>query len=235
MDINKRKVIYLLTFIILGFVIATQSRSVEIEEPIAAIRERIENKQNILEEEALKAEFLNEKLNEELNLRQQYLQAEGDFVKERLITDWEDARLKAGFVAVKGEGVILKLSDAEVEGMGGYDSFVVHDQDIVKIVNHLKIAGAQAISVNGERILSTSEIICTGPTVQINRNRYPVPFEIKAIGEAEKLYDEINDSPIIKELDLLGFELDIRMEDEIKINGFTGNINRVVRGLEDLI
>ncbi len=235
MDINKRKVIYLFTFIILGFVIATQSRSVEIEEPITAIRERIENKQNILAEEELKEEFLKEQYNKELELRKQYLQVEGDFVKERLITEWEDARLKAGFVGVKGVGIILKLSDAEVEGLGGYDSFVVHDQDIIKIVNHLKIAGAQAISVNGERILSTSEIICTGPTVQINRNRYPVPFEIKAIGEAEKLYDEINDSAIIKELKLLGFELDIKMEDEIQINGFTGNINRVVRGLEDLV
>lgn len=235
MDIKKRKIIYLLSFAILGFAIANQNRNVEVREPLVAVRDKIEQKQNMLHDERLKRKFWNEKLKEELDLRKNYLESYGDFFKEELIKQWDEARLKAGFVKVSGEGVVIRLSDVDVDISKDYNNFIVHDKDIIKILNELKIAGAQAISVNGERILSTSEIICTGPTVQINRNRYPAPFKIKAIGESEIIYDKIIDSNIIKELLMLGFELDISIEERLEISGFTGDINRVVRGLEDLI
>ena len=65
--------------------------------------------------------------------------------------------------------------------------FIIHDYDIRTILNELKTAGAQAIAINGERVVPMSEQICVGPTIIINDNRYPVPYIIEAIGEPDGL------------------------------------------------
>lgn len=59
--------------------------------------------------------------------------------------------------------------------------------DILKIVNELKNAGAEAISINGQRVILTTSIICGGNTININGERIGSPFEIKAIGLPESL------------------------------------------------
>lgn len=57
------------------------------------------------------------------------------------------------------------------------------------VINELKIAGAEAISVNGKRIHETSYIRCTGPVITVDGETFPAPFVIEAIGNPETLAD----------------------------------------------
>lgn len=59
--------------------------------------------------------------------------------------------------------------------------YLVHDEDILKVVNELRAAGAEAISINGQRLIANSEIICSGPTIRVNRRPLAPPFVIKAL------------------------------------------------------
>ncbi len=95
----------------------------------------------------------------------------------------------AGLQAVEGPGVVITLSDGleKITNQMFLDWIVVHDNDVLEIVNALKAAGAEAISINGERIMSTSSIRCGGPTILIDEKRHAIPFVIRAIGDPRKL------------------------------------------------
>ena len=62
----------------------------------------------------------------------------------------------------------------------------MHDYSLYEVLNEIKAEPA-AIAVNNERLISTTEIICAGPTTRINRNRYAVPYEIKVIGDSKNI------------------------------------------------
>ena len=67
-------------------------------------------------------------------------------------------------------------------------SSLVHDADLIEVINALKNAGAEAISINGERVVNTTAITCAGNIVKVNNEKIGVPFVINAIGSPEKLY-----------------------------------------------
>ena len=101
--------------------------------------------------------------------------------------------LLSGTTDVKGEGVIITLSDGETPSdTSTRTDTLVHDSDVLTVVNELKAAGAEAISVNGQRIISTSAIRCVGPVIQVNYQKVAAPFEIKAIGNAQYLESAMN-------------------------------------------
>lgn len=108
--------------------------------------------------------------------------------------DLDNANILAGAVAVKGQGITVTLDDtAEIERItldaGVYDSnvYVIHDTDIISVINELAAAGAEAFSVNGQRIISTTAIRCVGPLIQINGVNLSAPFTISAIGDSDTL------------------------------------------------
>jgi uncharacterized protein YlxW (UPF0749 family) len=235
MRAKNRTILYLLGFLILGTLISAQVRATRNVQPKISIQMKTEDMQRLLDSERLLNESLEGVLKEELALREKYLKAIEDGRDNKLLEEWKEARFLAGFTGVKGEGVIINISDAQVRDGKDLNSLVVHDRDLIRILNDLKIAGAQAISLNGERILSTSELVCTGPTVQINRNRYPAPYEIRAVGNKERLYAFLNDSPLVKELKSLNFGVEIKRVNDVSVKRFSGDITRVVRGLEEHI
>lgn len=87
-----------------------------------------------------------------------------------------------GYTEVKGKGVVITLKDATEEQILTVRDSVVHDWDVLAIVNELFNAGAEAVSVNNQRIISTSAINCAGTVITINNQKVSVPFVIKAIG-----------------------------------------------------
>lgn len=95
-----------------------------------------------------------------------------------------------GYTNVKGQGIIITLDDGDNVGIKGLSasSYLVHDGDIREIINELKNAGAEAISVNGQRITSRSAVSCIGNVVKVNDQKLGVPFVIKAIGPTTRLY-----------------------------------------------
>lgn len=92
-----------------------------------------------------------------------------------------------GNTEVKGKGLIITLRDADSNAASSSDN-IVHDLDLVEVVNELFNAGAEAVSINGQRILASTAINCNGNVVKINNEKIAVPFVIKAIGSPDGLY-----------------------------------------------
>lgn len=96
-----------------------------------------------------------------------------------------------GLTEIKGDGVIIKLDDnRNVSGknVANISEYLVHEGDLLQIVNELFNAGADAISINGQRIVSTSSILCDGVIIRVNGEKIGVPLTIQAIGYPERLY-----------------------------------------------
>ncbi len=92
-----------------------------------------------------------------------------------------------------GKGVIITVKDGDGSGLNGSwaNDYVVHDGDLYELVNALKNAGAEAISINDQRIVSKTAITCAGNVVLINGEKVGVPYVIKAIGLPSKLYGAV--------------------------------------------
>ncbi|MEG1009905.1 MAG: DUF881 domain-containing protein [Clostridia bacterium] len=133
----------------------------------------------------------------------------------------------SGLEDVKGEGLTITLSDGSnpINPELRQDT-LVHDTDVSTVVNELKAAGAEAISVNGQRIISSSSIRCVGPVIQVNYQKVAAPFVIKAIGKAEYLESAINIkngvSDLLKEI---GISVVIKREKEVKIAKYDQSLN----------
>ena len=96
-----------------------------------------------------------------------------------LESELEKSRNLLGKNAVQGEGIIVTLTDVEV---GKYGKITA--SDLIELVNELKAAGAEAISINGHRIIGTSYIIDLEPFIGINVSKREVsPYVVKAIGD----------------------------------------------------
>lgn len=106
----------------------------------------------------------------------------------------EELKFYNGFTDVRGPGIMMRVSDSTIED----DSLdimqkIVHDVDITVLLNDLKGAGAEAIDVNGQRIVNISEVVCAGPVLQINGEAVPAPFVIRAIGDMDRLYNSVTE------------------------------------------
>ena len=102
-------------------------------------------------------------------------------------------RLKgpAGLTAVTGPGVTITLSDAPAEVINSttrdLELLVVHQQDIQAVVNALWKGGAEAMTIQGKRVVSTTGIKCEGNAVMLQGVAYPQPYVISAIGDPATL------------------------------------------------
>lgn len=100
-----------------------------------------------------------------------------------LASELEKSRNLLGKNAVQGEGIIVTLADVEV---GKYGK--IYASDLTGLVNELKVAGAEAISINGHRIINTSYIVDLNSTfISINGETEVSPYEVKAIGDTKYL------------------------------------------------
>lgn len=159
---------------------------------------------------------------------------DGNPVLNDLIDRKQKLMLVNGLTDVKGSGVVITLNDAPARSEIDPSELVIHDMDIVNILNTLRAAGAQAISINDERIIATSKHFCAGPTILINQKRYPVPYIIKAIGDPDELYNALEQSEAVVIMRIYNIQVDISKEDEILIPRYKiyGKIENMISGLE---
>lgn len=235
---RRYRVMFFVAFILLGSVISTQFRSImyQNKEKSAATLHAEELKAELDKEKdniaKLKAAIAENEKTMNQNLKAAVDLADDSAVKNEL-DQLNDAQLKAGLKDVKGPGVIIKLNDALARKNYPQDLLVIHDNDIKIILNDLKVAGAQAISINDERLLPNSETVCAGPTILVNKNKYPVPYTIKVIGNSDNLYKKLNDSesrivPMLRD----GIRISIEKSKEITINKYSGKLDTLIQGLE---
>jgi uncharacterized protein YlxW (UPF0749 family) len=101
----------------------------------------------------------------------------------------EVARMEAGLVPLKGPGIVVELADSPKSPTPKDDPYyyIVHDVDLDTLVNELWASGAEAISVNEQRVVTTTAIRCVGPTILINSVRLASPYKVKIIGPSKDL------------------------------------------------
>lgn len=148
-------------------------------------------------------------------------------VKDMLLDELESMKLFAGFSSVKGPGLSIIMKDSNMKEGLDSDLEVIHDADVLRILNDLKTAGAEAISVNGQRVLSFSEIKCGGPIIRVNGKSMGAPFVIKAIGNPKLLKASVS-APNTYAYGLMHIDrisIDTEVNDEIIIEGYSGNFN----------
>jgi len=132
-----------------------------------------------------------------------------------------------GFETVKGAGVIVTIDDGTRELLYGEDinNVLVHDLDILTIVNEMRRCGAEAISVNGQRIVNRTSISCSGYTVRINGTVYARPFVIRAIGDGKRMSSALlGPQGYGTSLKGWGVQFKVEMEEELIIDGYTGGL-----------
>lgn len=138
-----------------------------------------------------------------------------------------------GVTDVNGKGIVITLADNETvtsQNVGVYDNisnYLIHDSDLNRLINELKNAGAEAISINDERIISTTSITCDGNVILINGNKVGSPFTIKAIGSQELMLGAIQRPGGLLDNELIRYGLvkNIVKEDKITIYKYSGVID----------
>lgn len=107
----------------------------------------------------------------------------------------------AGLEAVSGPGLSVTLDDAprpapgQAPASSNPDDLVVHQQDVQSVLNALWAGGAEAMTVMGERIISTSSVRCVGNTLLIEGRLVGPPFVIRAIGDPAALRAALDVEP----------------------------------------
>ncbi len=137
-----------------------------------------------------------------------------------------------GLTAQDGPGVRVTLTDAP-RSVNPKDVdpnlLVVHQQDIQAFVNALWAGGAEAISLQGQRLISTTGIKCVGNTVVLDGVPYSPPYVIEAIGPGSKMKDEISRSPETTSYRLYVqiYKLGLKIEtlDDINIKAYGGPVS----------
>ncbi|NPV30358.1 MAG: DUF881 domain-containing protein [Firmicutes bacterium] len=128
--------------------------------------------------------------------RSQEALAAGEAELQNLQNKLRELKVQAGLVEVEGPGIVVFLDDnrkgaeaAQAKNPGQFqaEDFLIHDKHILYIINELRVGGAEAISVNDQRIVTSSDIRCVGPMILVNTTRLAPPYVVKAIGNPDSL------------------------------------------------
>ncbi|GBG56234.1 hypothetical protein SPFL3102_03766 [Sporomusaceae bacterium FL31] len=134
-------------------------------------------------------------------------------------------KIGAGVVALQGPGVIVTIDDSKRPSKPGENPnlYLIHDDDILKVINELWAAGAEAISINDQRLIASSEIRCAGPTLSVNNTRYSPPYDIRAIGEPQTLENALKmRGGVVETLQFWGIQVNIKNSDEVLVPAYKG-------------
>ena len=136
-----------------------------------------------------------------------------------------------GLTNVTGSGIVIELEDGKLDNsiltMDNPSSVLIHNDDLISLLNELRNAGAEAVEINGQRVVNSSAITCKGNIIKINGEKIGSPFAIKAIGSQALLYGQI-----IREGSYLNLMADrgvnvksVSQEENIYISKYNGTIS----------
>jgi uncharacterized protein YlxW (UPF0749 family) len=211
-----------LVCILLGIFLVAQLRTQQAKGPaslgrldaISELYKHSEEQRELLELEVAK---LREQLTEQEK-------ASESAVAEEL----QKLRILSGLTSLSGPGIVLTLDDSKLKGNedAPADMYLIHYEDLLLVVNELFAAGAEAVSINGQRIITTSEIRCAGPTILVNSTRVTPPFEILAIGDAQTLQSSLEmRGGVLEPMRPWGIQISITQKDQITVPPYKGTIN----------
>jgi len=146
----------------------TQLKNVQLSGQVNHLQEEVTKLQNAMADESKQGKVLNQ--------------------------DLQELKLFAGLTDVEGPGITVTLHDSTRQLPPGEPDTdkIIHDVDVLRVVNELWASGAEAIAINGKRLSIGSSIRCVGPTVLIDDAKVASPIVIRAIGDANTLEGALN-------------------------------------------
>lgn len=142
-------------------------------------------------------------------------------------------RQPAGFQAVSGPGLTVTLDDAPEAVVESTDdvalgNLVVHQQDIQAVVNAMWAGGAEAMTIQGQRVISTTGIKCVGNTVLLHGIPYSPPYVITAVGDPAEMLSSVTSNPYIQiyQQYVERYELgwDLKPETHVELPAYEGSL-----------
>lgn len=227
---NKGELAVMAVCVVVGFLLAAQLRGVQIAGAADATNaSRLETLQGLYNDVVEERDGLNEQVSQlqsELELYRQQA-ASGDEGSEALKTELEQMEITAGLTDVEGPGVTVVLEDSTQTNVTGDEAdYLIHDNDLLSVINELRSAGAEAISLNGERLLATSEVRCTGAVVTVNGRRYAAPYVLFAIGDPDTLYSALTmRNGVVDILSQWGITVRVTASDQLLIPAYSGTVD----------
>lgn len=216
----------LMMIIFMQFKVTQKSREINIDTmQEAELRQQLANWKNKYEETKKKREEVS-------NTLETYKQESSSDLKTQETLEKELSTLEQalGKTDVEGEGIIINLREKKDNELGEDETITpIFANDLIYIVNSLKDAGAEAISINNERIIGITDIVDIGEYVNIKINSNYIrtnEFEIKAIGNSSYLESSIfGKGGYAEQLEISGIKATVQKSNKIRINKYTGEID----------
>ncbi|WP_144787282.1 DUF881 domain-containing protein [Lysinibacillus fusiformis] len=182
-----------------GFIIGYSYNQAKDNREAGTINSELFEQEDSYREELITQQERNKELTEELNsLQEQIRKYEKSFASDekdskKLVEQAEDLRLLLGELKSDGKGIRITLQDGDYDPKSlNPNDYIVHESHVFKLLNELKISGAQAIAINGQRVMANSYIRCNGPVITIDGTQHPAPFVIEAVGDSDTLMASLN-------------------------------------------
>lgn len=172
-----------------------------------------------------KSNEMKQQLEEIQNTTKEYTDQSSDVqaTMDLLKSDVDKARCDLGYTDVKGHGIVLTIADGK--NAANDKEQVVTYNDLIMAINELKYAGAEAISLNDERVVNNSFVANISEYMVMNDNRISGPYTIKVIGDSKNLESVINIKGGIKDyLESYNKQISYTVENEVYINKYNGNV-----------
>lgn len=226
MKINEGKLLLLFSGILAGIFIAVLIVNTSIKQTTFLSYQDYEKMS--MESNVLKNEIRG--ISKEINRLNNKLKIYGNSANQNKTIDdtmkkeLEDLKVFYGANTVKGPGIKLSINDRhkkKYKDIYDLEFSTAHNEDLLYVVNDLRNAGAEAISVNGKRVIGSTSITCEGPVIMVNGQYIVPPFEILAIGDPDALNYAMTtqDYSRYKDLEIRNLELKIQKSNNVVISG----------------
>lgn len=166
------------------------------------------------------------KIDYEKKIREYEEQASTGSVSAKMLkTELDNARIMAGLEDVEGSGIVITLDDLKFAET--YNFPLISHEMLLLLVNELNAAGAEAVAINDQRIVSSTEIRLAGAHININTVEFAAPFVIKAIGDPKTLEGAVMmRNGIISDIQNSDIITSVVKEEKIRIPKYNGVIEK---------
>ena len=212
--------------VIFGILITAQWRSIpqRVTNPIAPYISLKDTKESLYNEQS---ELKNEIADLQKLIEENQKNSENSTLTKAELTDLQAKKAQAGLTKLNGPGVIINLDDSPMSP--ATEDSIVHAADVRDSLNLLWGAGAEAISINGQRVVMNTAVDCIVNTILINNIRIATPIRIEAIGDQNLMYSRLTDvnalSDIYRRRAEQGLKFDISKNNDISVPIFDGSFD----------
>lgn len=214
--------------VVLGVIIGIQVKTVHLQTVNSTIDVQRSSELSLeLKKVIDERDSLQEQLADSQSKLQQYEESidNDSHVVQLLKEDLAKARMASGEAAVTGRGVVVTMNDSSTANQGtqtDINAYLVHAEDLLSVINELNVAGAEAVSINGQRMIGTSSVRCAGSIVNVNGVKIAAPFVINAIGDPDVLEAALRfPGGVVDSLSPWGIEIAIKRVDSVEVPGYT--------------